>query len=180
MASVTGTYARAFADVVFDQSLDAGKTLREAQALSRLVASSRELREVWEAPSIPAEQKRALLDAIIVRDGISRSVRNFMAVLIDHRRVRFLDAILKEFERELNRRLGFTEADIISVRELDQPERSALESHVEKLTGQKVRAHYAQDGSILGGAIVKIGSTIYDGSVKGQLERIREAINSWS
>lgn len=178
MASVTSTYARAFADVVFDQRLDPAKTLQEAQSLAQLVASSRELREVWEAPSIPAEQKRALLDAIVVRADLSRSLRNFVAVLIDHRRIKFLDPITREFERELNRRMGFVEAQIVSARELGLPERSALEAQVAKLTGQKVRARYSQDGSILGGAIVKIGSTIYDGSVKGQLERIREAISS--
>jgi len=87
MASVTSTYARALADVVFDQRLDPGKTLQEAQSLAQLVASSQQLRDVWEAPSIPAEQKRALLDAIVTREGLSRSVRNFMAVLMDHRRI---------------------------------------------------------------------------------------------
>lgn len=178
MASVTNTYARALADVVFDQHLDPGKTLQEVQALSQLVAGSQQLREVWEAPSIPAEQKRALLDAIVAREGFSRPVRNFMAVLMDHRRIKFLEPIVKEFGHELNRRLGFTEAEIISARELGQTEQNTLEAQVEKLTGHKVRARYAQDGSILGGAIVKVGSTIYDGSVKGQLEKIREAISS--
>lgn len=178
MATVTSTYARALADVIFDKHLDPGNTLKEAQSLADLVSNSQQLREVWEAPSIPADQKRALLDAIVAREGISRPVRNFMAVLMDHRRIKFLDPIVKEFGQELNRRLGFTEAQIISARELRQPERSAIEAQVEKLTGHKVRAQYAQDGSILGGAIVKIGSTIYDGSVKGQLERIREAISS--
>lgn len=178
MASVTSTYARAFADVVFDQHLDPAKTLQEAQSVAQLAASSLELREVWEAPSIPAEQKRALLDAIVARAGFSRTVRNFVAVLIDHRRIKFLDAIVKEFEQELNRRMGFVEAQIISARELGQAERSALEAQAAKLTGHKVRASYSQDVSILGGAIVKVGSTIYDGSVKGQLERIREAISS--
>jgi F-type H+-transporting ATPase subunit delta len=178
MASVTGTYARAFADVVFDQKLDPAKTLQEAQSLAQLAASSLELREVWEAPSIPAEQKRALLDAIVARGGYSRPVRNFVAVLMDHRRIKFLDAIVTEFAHELNRRMGFIEAQITSARELGEPERSALEAQVAKLTGHKVRARYAEDRSILGGAIVKIGSTIYDGSVKGQLEKIREAISS--
>jgi F-type H+-transporting ATPase subunit delta len=178
MASVTNTYARAFADVVFDQHLDPAKTLREAQAVAQLAASSLELREVWEAPAIPAEQKRALLDAIVARTGFSRPVRNFVAVLMDHRRIKFLDPIVKEFEQELNRRLGFVEAQVTSARELGEPERNALEARVAKLTGHKVRARYAQDGSILGGAIVRVGSTIYDGSVKGQLERIREAISS--
>jgi F-type H+-transporting ATPase subunit delta len=178
MASVTSTYARALADVVFDQHLDPGKTLAEAQSLAALVAESRQLREVWEAPSIPAEQKRSLLDAIVAREGISRPVRNFLAVLMDHRRIKFLDPIVKEFEQELNRRLGFIEAQIVSARELGQSERTALEAQVERMTGRKVRARYSQDGLILGGAIIKVGSTIYDGSVKGQLERIREAISS--
>jgi F-type H+-transporting ATPase subunit delta len=178
MASVTSTYARAFADVVFDQHLDPAKTLLEAQSVAQLAASSLELREVLEAPSIPAEQKRALLDAIVTRAGFSRTVRNFVAVLIDHRRIKFLDPIVKEFEQELNRRMGFVEAHITSARDLGQPERTALEAQVAKLTGRKVRARYTLDGSILGGAIVKVGSMIYDGSVKGQLERIREAISS--
>jgi F-type H+-transporting ATPase subunit delta len=178
MASVTSTYARAFADVVFDQKLDPAKTLQEAQSLAQLAASSLELREVWEAPSIPAEQKRALLDAIVTRGSFSRPVRNFVAVLMDHGRIKFLDAIVTEFAHELNRRMGFVEAEITSSRELGEPERKALEAQVAKLTGQKVRARYAEDQSILGGAIVRIGSTIYDGSVKGQLEKIREAISS--
>ena len=178
MASVTSTYARAFADAVFDQHLDPAKTLLEAQSVAQLAAGSRELREVLEAPSIPAEQKRALLDAIVAHAGFSRPVRNFVAVLIDHRRIKFLDPIVKEFEQELNRRMGFVEAKITSARELGGPEKSALEAQIAQLTGHKVRARYAQDGSILGGAIVKVGSTIYDGSVKGQLEKIREAIGS--
>jgi F-type H+-transporting ATPase subunit delta len=178
MASVTSTYARALADVVFAQRLDPGKTLQEAQSLAQLVAGSQQLRDVWGAPSIPADQKRALLDAIVAREGISRSVRNFMAVVMDHRRIKFLEPIVQEFGQELNRRLGFTEAEITSARQLGQTERSALEAQVENLTGHKVRARYAEDSSILGGAIVKVGSTIYDGSVKGQLERIREAISS--
>jgi F-type H+-transporting ATPase subunit delta len=177
MASVTSTYARAFADVVFDQRLDAGKTLQEAQSLVAMVASSRELREVWETPSIPAEQKRAVLDAIVARAEISRPVRNFMAVIIDHRRVQFLGPIVQQFEHELDQRMGFAEAEITSARELGEVERRALEAQVEKFTGKKVRARYSRDESVLGGAIVKVGSTIYDGSVKGQLERIRQAIS---
>jgi len=178
MASVINTYARAFADVVFDRNLDAAETLQEAQSLAELVASSKELREVWETPSIPAEQKRGVLDAIVAREGISRPVRNFMAVLIDQRRVQFIAPIVKQFEQELNQRLGFTEAEITSAHELSEAERNALEAQVQKLTGRKVRARYSRDEAILGGVMVKVGSTIYDGSVKGQLERIRTAISS--
>jgi len=178
MASVTITYARALADAVFDAHLDPAKTLVEAQAITQLVSESKELRQVWETPSIPAEQKRAVLDAIVAREGISHTVRNFVAVLIDHRRTNFLAPIVKQFELELDQRMGFAEADITSARELNEAERHALESQVERLTGKKVRAHYSHDASLLGGAVVRLGSTIYDGSVNGQLERIRTAISS--
>ncbi|MFZ0802640.1 MAG: ATP synthase F1 subunit delta [Terriglobales bacterium] len=178
MATVINTYARAFADVVFDSQLDAAKTLKEAQALAELVAASKQLRDVWATPSIPAEQKRAVLDAIVEREGISRPVRNFVAVLMDHRRTSFLTAIVKQFELELDRRMGFAEAQITSARELGEAERTVLENQIQALVGKKVRARYSRDASLLGGAVVKVGSTIYDGSVEGQLERIRIAIGS--
>jgi len=178
MASVPNTYARAFADAVLDGHLDPQKTLKEAQALAALVAESKDLREVWETPSITAEQKRAVLDAIVAREGISRIVRNFVAVLIDHRRTNFLAAIVQQFELELDRRMGFEEVEITSARELNDGERRTLEGKVADLTGKKVRARYQRDPDLLGGAVVKVGSTIYDGSVSGQLERIREALSS--
>lgn len=176
MTSVTSTYARAFAEAVFDMHLDPAKTLREAQAVAQLVGESKELREVWETPSITPEQKRAVLDAIVARENISRTVRNFVAVLIDHRRTHFLSAIVKQLELELDRRLGFAEAEISSARDLTDAERRALEAQVQKLTGKKVRARYFRNTSLLGGAVVRLGSTIYDGSVSGQLERIREQL----
>jgi F-type H+-transporting ATPase subunit delta len=176
MASVAKTYARAFADVVFENRLDSAKILLETRSLAGLVAHSKDLREVWEAPSIPAEQKRGVLDAIVAREGFSKPVRNFMAVLMDHHRMPFLDAIVQQFEEELNRRMGFAEAKITTSRELGHTERSVLEAQLERLTGKKIRAAYRQDPQLLGGAIVQIGSTIYDGSVAGQLERIREQI----
>jgi F-type H+-transporting ATPase subunit delta len=178
MSALTSRYARAFVDVVLGDRLDANQTVQELHAIAATTQSSLELRRVWESPAISAEQKRALLDAIVKREGMSRPVRNFIAVLIDHRRINLLDQVIKDFEQELNQRLGFTEADITSARDLSDTERRALESRIQSLTGKKVRARYARDTSILGGAIVKLGSTIYDGSIKGQLERIREQLSS--
>jgi F-type H+-transporting ATPase subunit delta len=176
MASVTSTYARALTDVVIDRHLDPEKTVAELHSVTALVGGNRELRVVWETPSIPTEQKVRVLDGIAQRLGVSSVVRNFVAVLIDHRRVQFLDGIVNQFEQDLNNRLGFAEAEVTSARDLSGDERRGLESRVAQLTGKKVRARYMRDPSILGGAIVKVGSTIYDGSVAGQLERIREQL----
>lgn len=178
MATVVNTYARAFADVVTDARLDAARTLAEAQQIAGLVRDNKGLRDVWENPSIPAEQKRAVLDGIVQRLGIARPVRNFVAVLIDKGRIRLVSEIVAQFAQELNQRLGFADAEVISARELGASERTALEADLARVTGKRIRARYQQDGSILGGAIARVGSTVYDGSVKGQLERIRKQLVS--
>jgi F-type H+-transporting ATPase subunit delta len=143
-----------------------------------LFEQSADLRRVWENPAVPAQQKRKLLDVIAERDRIDRPVRNLIAVLIDHRRLNFLPRIVEQFEKELDRRMGLADAQISSARELGDAEKHTLEVEIAKLTGKRVRAQYGLDASLLGGAVVRIGSTIYDGSVKGQLERIKEAISS--
>jgi F-type H+-transporting ATPase subunit delta len=176
MASVTTVYARAFADVVLDRRLDPGKTLAELRSLSALLKANPDLGRVWESPAIAAEDKRRVLDAIVAREGFAKVLRNFVAVLMDHQRMHFFDAIVAQLAHELDVRMGFAEAQITSFRELSEAEKRALEAQVEKVTGKKVRALYSRDATILGGALVRVGSTIYDGSVLGQLERIREQI----
>ena len=157
--------------------LDADRSIVELRTIASLLDESSVLRRVWENPAIPADQKRRVLDVIAQRDGISTRVRNLVAVLIDHRRTHFLDPIILQLVKELDARLGFAEAEITSTRALGDAEKREFEAQVGKLTGKKVRAHYGQDASLLGGAVLRIGSTIYDGSVKGQLERIREEIS---
>jgi len=178
MASVVGTYARAFADVVMTASnrLDSDRVLRELYGMEALLRQSDQLRRVMENPSIPGDRKRAVLDAITARLGTTRQVRNFIAVLTDHRRLPLFSEILKQLEQELNDRQGFAEAQVSSARQLSDPEKKMLEAEITKMTGKKVRARYEQDATLLGGAVVQVGSTIYDGSVKGQLEKIREQL----
>ena len=177
-ASVASAYARAFADVVVDTGLDPAKAIAELRTITALLDESSDLRKVWENPAIPGAQKRGILDALVGRSGLSRPVRNLLAVLIDHRRTHFVDAIAQQFEKDLNERMGFAEAGISSARDLSSAEKAALEAQVARLTNRKVKAKYVQDASLLGGAVVRVGSTIYDGSVKGRLAKIREAISS--
>jgi F-type H+-transporting ATPase subunit delta len=178
MASVPSIYARAFADVIFSSHLDAQRAAAGLSCIATLFTENQELRRVWENPAVPVEQKRHLLDAIAQREEIDRPVRNLVAVLIDHRRLPFLPRIVEQLKKELDTRLGLAEAQISSARALGDDERRTLESQIEKATGKKVRATYGLDPSLLGGAVVRVGSTIYDGSVKGQLEKIKEAISA--
>jgi F-type H+-transporting ATPase subunit delta len=182
MASVIGTYARAFADAVMERRaaspvhLDPARALAELQSIDGLLKESDPLRRVLENPSIPGERKRAVLNAITQRMGTTKQVRNFVAILTDNRRLPLFTEIVKQTEQELNDRQGFIEAQVSTARQLSDQEKQMLEVEITKLTGKKVRARYDQDADLLGGAVVQVGSTIYDGSVNGQLEKIREQL----
>jgi F-type H+-transporting ATPase subunit delta len=176
MASVISRYARAFADVVVDLKLDPNQVRTELRSIVDTLEQSLDLQRVWDNPAIPHDQKLRVLDAVAQRAGLVTAVRNFIAVIIEHRRVRMLPQIARQFEAELNDRLGFIDAEITSARELSPQERLNLEQQVARMTGRTVRAQYATDPNVLGGAVVKVGSTVYDGSVRGQLHRIREQL----
>src|SRR5262249_18633560 len=122
MASVVGVYARAFADVVVGSGLDSTLLLQQLYAIESLLAENIQFRRVMENPSIPGGSKRAVLDAVAQKIGIARQVRNFIAVVTDHRRLPLLTEILKELRQVLNDRMGIADAEIISARELTEEE----------------------------------------------------------
>jgi F-type H+-transporting ATPase subunit delta len=178
MAAVTSRYARALAEVVLEKKLIPGRIREQVQSVVALLESSSDLTNVWENPGVPADQKRKLLDAIAKRLVLDPMVRNFLAVLIDAHRIGALAIIAKQFEAELDAKLGIAEAQVRSARDLTTEERLALENQIKQVTGKSVRASYATDKTLIGGAVVQIGSTIYDGSVRGQLSRIRETLSA--
>ena len=178
MAAVVSRYARALADLVVEKHLDAAQSVAELNALADVVAASHELHTVLENPSVPSRQKLGVLDSIVARLGVSRYVRNFVAVVMDHRRIAALPEIARQFALELDTRLGFAEAEITSARELAENEKRELTERLEEMTGKKIRPRYRQDPRVLGGAVIRIGSTVYDGTVRGQLRRLKEQLAS--
>jgi len=180
MAAVLGRYARAYADVAVKNKLNPEKTVAEFQQMADVVNSSRELRNVLQNPAVSREQKLKLLDSIIHHIGATKMLRNFLAVLIDNRRIGNISDLLEQFKQELDRRMGIAHAKVTSVRELSSAERKSLEKELAEITGKTVRATYSEDASLLGGVLVRVGSTIYDGSVLGRLQRMRaEIAGNW-
>lgn len=176
MASFASRYATALAEVLFEAHLNAKEAQQQLSDFGAAWHESRELREFFLDPSFPVEQKVAFLDKLNERLGMSMQVRNFIAVLIRNGRIAGLDDVSAEFRREINRRLGIAEAKVISARQLDQQERRELESQITALAGGRVEATFEEDSALIGGAIVQLGSTVYDGSVRGRLTRLREEL----
>lgn len=176
MASSAPRYARAFAEVAESARLNSSAAKQQLRDFSETLAGSSELREFLENPSIELPQKLKVLDAIAPRIEMFPQVRNFIAVIMEHHRLPELDEILTSYEALADEQAGAVEARITSARPLNPADRAQLEAQVVKLAGARVRASYEEDPSLLGGAVVEIGSTIYDGSVRAQLQRLKQQL----
>lgn len=180
MAAFASRYARAFADVTASAHLDVAAIDRQLNDFLATWDGSRELREVFEDPSIPAPQKVSILDTMNKKLGMVRELRNLIAVLINHDRIAHIREVVEAYRREMQERLGIRQAEIVTARELGEAERRSLIEGAAKLAGARVEATFKLDKEILGGTVVRIGSTVYDGSVRGRLERLRELLASSS
>ena len=176
MASSAPRYARAFAEVAESARLDTGKAQQQMRDFAESLAGSSELREFLENPSIEMPAKLKVLDAIAARIGMYAQVRNFIAVILEHHRLPELEPILTAYRELADEHAGAVEAQITSSRPLNPVDRAQLEAQIAKLAGARVRASYAEDATLLGGAVVEIGSTIYDGSVRAQLQQLKQKL----
>lgn len=169
-------YARALADVVFAEKLDTEHVDQQLRDFLATYTESKELREVFSNPSIELSEKLKVLDAISTRLSLAPAVRNFFAVLLQNDRMYAVSPIVVEYRREVNSRLRITEAEITSVRELNGEEKSKVEARAADLAGTKIHPVYKQDPALLGGVVLRIGDTVYDGSVRGQLEELHQKL----
>jgi F-type H+-transporting ATPase subunit delta len=176
MSVLSLRYAHAFASVASAAHLDVASAQQQLQDFRDTLADSRELREVLMNPSIETGQKLKVLDAIAGRIGMLPQVRNFLAVIMDHQRLDELNEILSEYHAVADEQANMAEAEITSAHSLNDQDRAELEAQVAKLAGGGIRATYREDASLLGGAIVRIGSTVYDGSIRAQLQQLKQKL----
>ena len=139
---------------------------------------SLELRAFFSNPAIPVAQKIAFLDTLNEKLHMRKELRNLIAVLIANDRIAHVAEVAAAWRRSLQEQQGIRPAEIITARELGKDERDALTAEVAKLAGAKIDASFKLDKSILGGTVVRIGSTVYDGSVRGRLDRLKEALTA--
>jgi F-type H+-transporting ATPase subunit delta len=175
MATIDLRYARALALVVSDQKMDVIATQGELNSFADILAESAELREVLDNPSIPESQKVGVLNALGDRAGLSHTIRNFIAVIARHGRIHQMREIANSYAALADQETQIAEVEISSAHPLDEGLRKLLEKEAVRLSGgDKIKTTYYEDASLLGGAVVKIGSTVYDGSVRTQLQQLKQ------
>jgi F-type H+-transporting ATPase subunit delta len=176
MAAFASRYAQAFLDVVTERKLDTAALDRQFADFEATFAGSPELQAFFSTPAVAAEQKVAILDKLNEKLGLQKELRNLLAVLINNGRIGLVREVAAAYRTLLNERLGIRQAQIVTARALGADEKQTLLEGVGKLAGARVQATFTEDASILGGAVVRIGSTVYDGSVRGRLERLKETL----
>jgi F-type H+-transporting ATPase subunit delta len=182
LSAVATRYANALADVVTarDSPVRPEAAVSELRSFEAALRSSVELQNALISPAVPGNRKRTVVGRIADALELSRISRNFLYVLIDHRRTGSLSEIIHSFELSVDARLGFAHAEVTSASELSEPQRAVLNAQLERLTGKRLRMRYAVDQSLIGGVIARIGSTVYDGSVRGQLSSMGRRLGSES
>jgi F-type H+-transporting ATPase subunit delta len=177
MGTVDLRYARALAAVAQDSGQDPEALRAQLDSFAATLNESSELREALSNPSVPEPQKLGLLDALAARLGMSGTARNFVAVVSAHGRLSEFPEIMSAFASMADVESRIAEAEIVTARPLDDQSRQLLLAQVSKLAGgDQVRAVYSEDASLLGGAVVRLGSTVYDGSLRAQLERMKQQL----
>jgi F-type H+-transporting ATPase subunit delta len=173
--SIARRYARAMLEIgVADGNFE--RLGREVRALARALKSSQELTVALTNPAFPKSDREKILRAILQRLGASQMVVNFTRLLLDRERLVVLPDISRELDALIDARAGRVAAQVRSAVPLDAGQRERLTQALEQLSGKKVEIKIDHDPSLLGGVVAKVGDTVYDGSLKTQLERMKQTL----
>jgi F-type H+-transporting ATPase subunit delta len=165
-------YANALADIALEQGA-AEPVLKQLSDFNAAYQESAELRNFLASPAVEREAKHGVIEKLAARLGASKIIRNFLFIMIDNQRTTLLPQMLESLQLVLQQRKGVAEASVVSATVLSDAQKARLQQTFEKLTGKKIQAKYSQDPALLGGALVRIGDTIYDGSLRNRLNQMR-------
>jgi F-type H+-transporting ATPase subunit delta len=173
--TISRRYATALADVVVSSG-ETDTVKAELKSWEALINSNAELHDVLGNPAIVFASKERVLDELIKKTGPTRTTANFLKILLKNGRLTEIAEINDRFESVLQERSGVLSAEVYSARELADAQRSELKHSLERLTGKRLNINFGIDENIIGGVVTRIGSTVYDGSVKTQLENLKQQL----
>lgn len=173
--AIARRYAVALAGVVTTRG-EAGEVQEELSGWESMMMQNPELLEVFRNPTVPHDQKRRLLETLIKRTNVRPTTANFLSVLLQNNRLADLQIVNRRFSEELDKRSGIVSAHVTTARAVPDDARQALQNRLAEMTGRRVRLEYTTNEELIGGVVTRIGSTVFDGSVRGQLQQIKEQL----
>jgi F-type H+-transporting ATPase subunit delta len=176
LKSVSVQYANAFADIAIAQGAPQ-TAARQLADFGEAFAGSAELRNFLGSPAVDTQIKHRVIEKIVAKQGAGRIIRNFLFVIVDHHRAHMLPEIIAALQDVVRQRQGIAEAEISSAVELSAAQKTELAKTLGRLTGKRIEPKYSLDPALLGGAIARVGDTIYDGSLRSRLAEMRARLS---
>ncbi len=176
ITTIANRYAKALADVIMDR----GQTLTvadEIKAFTQLVKENPELRDVFASPVIALDRKKAVLNEVLARMQFKPTTNNFLQLLLTNQRLHHIDVVRASLMKELDERAGVVWADVTTARTLAATAQENLLNQLQTATGKHVRINFKIDPEIIGGVVTRVGSLIYDGSIKNQLALMKQQLS---
>jgi F-type H+-transporting ATPase subunit delta len=177
VTTIARRYAEALADVAVARS-QVEQAEADLRAFAELIRANRELYEVFASPIVSLPDKRRVLDALIERTRPPQMVANLLRVMLSHYRLHHAWAVYEQFRREMNERRGVVSAEVVTAEPIGTAERDALARRLQEMTGKQVELQFKTDATLIGGVITRLGSVVYDGSVRTQLQEIKERLKA--
>ncbi len=175
MKSASLQYANALADIAVAQSA-AEPALKQLADFAGVYAESAELRNFLSSPAVDREAKHGVIEKLVARLGAGKIIRNFLFVVVDHGRTHILPEMVAAFQEVVRQRQGIAEAEVSTAIELSAAQKAEFAFTLERMTGKRVEAKYSLEPALLGGAVVRIGDAIYDGSLRQRLNAMRASL----
>ncbi|MDX2029606.1 MAG: ATP synthase F1 subunit delta [Blastocatellia bacterium] len=173
--TIANRYARALADVIIERR-ETNEVIGELDAFARMMGGHAQLRDLFASPVIALERKRAVLDELLVRMKLRPTCENFLRLLVTNSRLHNLEQIMRALSREIDTRTNIVAAEVTTAREISEQEMALLRDKLKAATGKDVRLQFRTDPNIIGGVVTRIGSTVYDGSIKSQLAQMKRKL----
>ena len=175
---IANRYAHALVDVVTEPNsgFDVKTVGEQLGEVAGAILTNHQLRAVLMSPAVPKAKKKAVMGRLADAMGLPKKLKNFLFITVDRGRIDKLSEIREAFDLALDDKLGFVRADVASAEELTADQRSRMEAELSKLAGKTIKATYTVDRTLVGGAVASVGSTIYDGSIRGQLVKLRRQL----
>ena len=171
LQTVARRYATALADVAISRK-EEREVQTEIDFWATMIEENPQLKEIFSNPTIPYDQKRRVLLELISRSGVRETTAAFLQVLLRNQRLDQLKDVAERFRQLLDDRSGVVAANVTTARPIPQEQQNSLREALASVTGKTVRLSFATDEAIIGGVVARIGSTIFDGSVQSQLQRL--------
>lgn len=171
-------YARALFDVARAERADFDRIDRELVEFSNLVAANEMLQRALTNPAVPASKKRGVVEQLVARASLIEPVSKLLLLLAERDRLGLLPELIEEFRSRLMDHLNVVRAQVVTAVPLPADSADALQTNLARATGRKVQLDTRVDEGIVGGAVARLGSTVYDGSITRQLEKMRETLTS--